>query len=169
MNNVRFSVFVTVSLALLGFFAPVPASQGLSLDPSAACGALQEFHLDAGTYRPAGGDRYECISRKRRLPFGEPLQNEIRYSAHGTRERVERVELHLDMLGRRGVQPTLGRLLEYTEVLFQSLLGGAVGEDISAALLAGGYGEWDHAGASVRLLRNTATGTRGFRYSLIIE
>jgi len=169
MNNGRFTLFVSVPLALLVFVTPVQSSQGLSLDPLAACGALQEFRLDAGTYRPADGDRYECTSRKRRLPFGEPLQNEIRYSAHGTRERVERVELHLDMLGRRGVQPTLGRLLEYTEVLFQSLLGSPVSDEISDALLAGGYGEWDHAGATVRLLRNTATGNRGFRYSLVLE
>ena len=169
MNYVRISLFVAVTLVLLGSLTPVQASQGLSLDPPAACGALREFRLDAGTYRPAGGGRYECTSRRLRLPFGEPLQNEIRYSAQGSRERVERVELHLDMFGRRGVQPTLGRLLEYTEVLFQSLLGGAVSDEISDALLAGGYGEWEHASARVRLLRNTATGNRGFRYSLILE
>jgi hypothetical protein len=101
--------------------------------------------------------------------LGEPLQNEVRYSAHGNRERVDRLELHLDLFGRREVQPTLGRLLEYTEVLFQSLLGRPVDRDISDALLAGGYGKWEHAGVSVRLLRNTATGNRGFRYSLIVE
>jgi hypothetical protein len=169
MRRLRFSLFAAVLLALLASLAPVQASQGLSLDPGAACGALREWRLDAGTYRPVDGDRYACTSRRQRLPLGEPLQNEVRYSAHGNRERVDRLELHLDLFGRREVQPSLRRLLEYTEVLFRSLLGSPVDGEIADALLAGGYGEWDLASARVRLLRNTATGNRGFRYSLIVE
>jgi len=169
MRHATASFLAAVLVSLSSMHAPLQASQGLSIEPAAACTALRDFRLDAGAYRPADGGRYQCRSRRLRLPQGAPLRNEIRYVAYGGAERVERLELQLDLFGRREMQATLQRMLQYAESLANTLLDRALGQEITNTLLAAGSGEWDLDGGRVRLLRNTATGSQGFRYTLILD
>jgi len=168
----RFIDFRFAVLTLLGTLCiqlPLQADTRLSLEPEKACAALQDVRLNAGQYQLVSGDRYQCRSLKRRLPFGEPLQNEARYSAYGNADRVQRVELYVDVLGRREVQPTLRHMLKYCRSLVHSLLGQALDDKIATTVLAAGSGRWQIGAAQLTLRRNSATGDSGYRYTLTLE
>ena len=168
----RFRAALLAGLCIVSVLLParqVLAASGLEVTPAQACAALQSARLDAGSYADMGDGQYQCRSRKLRLPFGDPEQNEVSYRVSGAHERVTRIELSLEVYTRRELQASLGRLRDLGDSLVQALFGAPLEAEIAATLLAAGTGEWVWQGMRLELRRNTASGHRGFRYTLRLE
>lgn len=154
-------------MAMILAMLSAPAMAELAADPTSTCSALADEGL--GAHYQEKGDQYRCQSRRKHLPFGDPVNHEARFLASGDQNQVHKVELTLRLYGHGGLQPTLKRLTGWSNQLARKLFDTPLAPEVETAIMATDHGTWPMGDASLSLQRNTATGGDGWRYTLVIE
>jgi hypothetical protein len=126
--------------AVLTVLYPVHAST-LS-DPQQACHYLDDRGLSTKGYSDVGRGVYQCRSFSRQLPVGGTANHALYYQASGTSERVQRLELVLEVRSREEQQPAHRYLLDELHALAERAAAGPVPEDLAQAVLSGTSGEF---------------------------
>jgi hypothetical protein len=124
------------------------------MDPAAACALLddQGLHTREG-YRERERGLFECASIPHRWPRGATTDDEVRFTASGSRGRVGQLRLDLSLRSRGDVRPVLAAFALLADTLSVRAFARPLPAEARAAIAAGVAGTWRAAGAEVALER----------------
>ena len=138
--------------------------------PSIACNYLAEAGLPTGNYKYWSGNDYYSISNCKEIGSGFPLANNITYHVKGSENKVNELELILNVNVPKRSSEAYDTLLMYSEILYQKVLHEALPYQISASIVEGGSGQWYSQSVTAELKRDDWVTDRGYSlYFRIME
>jgi hypothetical protein len=144
------------ALCLLALAGASVAGAGLAIDPTLACGLLGDQGLRVRDgYRDAGRGAHRCTTIDQPFPRGASGGNRVRFSAAGTRARVDQLQLELALGSTGDGRPVLEAFAALSDLLSARSLGRPLPAEARRAVATGIPGTWRSADAEVALERIT--------------
>jgi hypothetical protein len=162
MDQRRFAC--TCLLGLVAQCAVAQSAWSLEMSPAHACGLMGELGLaTVGGYRALSESTFRCGSRRKPIPWTDPVKSSLRYYAQGSEHEVTAMFLELRVGSIRGAQLAHRELLRACERLVSDSLRMDLPQEVGKAIMGGVDGSWRIGNERLTLNRRPAD---GFAYEL---